>query len=228
MRPRRLVALSLVVNALLLAGAGVWLVRRLRHQPTDSGRLYAEARRSQLEALGAEGATMEVFLGDSVTDFGEWSELLGRPVANRGIAGDTTEDVLARLPAVLAVRPRQVYLMIGINDLLRGDPVDQVAARHADIVARLRAGGIDRVVVQALLPINPGLARVSLDNPTIAAFNAKLPGAVDVATGLRNPAGELDARFTLDGLHLNGPGYRAWADALLALPRTDASHILIR
>lgn len=39
-----------------------------------------------------------VFIGDSITDGGEWNELLGRnDVVNRGIIGDTTNGVLNRL-----------------------------------------------------------------------------------------------------------------------------------
>ncbi|MGL4621995.1 MAG: GDSL-type esterase/lipase family protein, partial [Chroococcidiopsis sp.] len=43
-----------------------------------------------------------VFLGDSITDECEWSELLENPhVKNRGISGDTTMGVLNRLEDIV-------------------------------------------------------------------------------------------------------------------------------
>jgi lysophospholipase L1-like esterase len=47
-------------------------------------------------------------LGDSITDEGEWTELLGFNVKNRGISGDTIERILHRLDTILESKPKQI------------------------------------------------------------------------------------------------------------------------
>ena len=51
-----------------------------------------------------------VFLGNSITDIGEWSEIWQNPtVKNRGISGDITFGVLARLDEVLSSKPKKLF-----------------------------------------------------------------------------------------------------------------------
>lgn len=62
-----------------------------------------------------------IFLGNSITNGGEWAELLGNPHAkNRGISGDTTQGVLDRLSTITKGKPSKIFLLIGTNDLSRG------------------------------------------------------------------------------------------------------------
>ena len=214
---RLLLALSLMVN---LAIAGFLVYRWATRPPPDrSGYDYRESRVTLLRVLSSQHEL--VLLGDSLTDWGEWPELLGRPVANRGIAGDTTEDVRARLGDVLATRPKTIAMMVGVNDLLRGGTEkgtgDGVLALVEEI--RKQAPGT-RLLVQSLLPVRaPGDGEL---NARIARINARLAeGAtaggyryLDIAHALRGTDGRLEQRFTLDGLHLSGEGYRAWAGVL--------------
>ena len=60
-----------------------------------------------------------VFLGNSITAGGnDWSERLNIPnIKNRGIGGDTTDGVIARLDEIIYFKPKAVFLLIGINDL---------------------------------------------------------------------------------------------------------------
>jgi len=74
-------------------------------------------KKSQFEKLPKCQSDI-IMLGDSITDEGEWTELLGLNVKNRGISGDTTERILHRLNSILESKPKQVFLMIGINDLI--------------------------------------------------------------------------------------------------------------
>ena len=60
---------------------------------------YYEKKNSQFEFLKKSDKQYRfVMRGDSITDHGEWNELLGREdVINRGIGGDTTYGVLKRI-----------------------------------------------------------------------------------------------------------------------------------
>jgi lysophospholipase L1-like esterase len=150
-----------------------------------------------------DGPTV-VMLGDSISDWGQWAELLGQPVANRGLAGDTSSGVLARVSGVPR-SARVVFLMIGTNDLGMGRPVNEVAANTRQIVAALPG----RVVVQSVLfRSNPAVdGRIAKLNAANAAFcRSGACDYLDVEAAVRpHMAG------SLDGLHLTGAAYEAWA-----------------
>ena len=65
---------------------------------------YYEARAALFRELN--GMPDIVMLGDSLTEWGNWHELVPEfRVINRGIAGDTSSGVLDRLEEVIARRP---------------------------------------------------------------------------------------------------------------------------
>ena len=57
-------------------------------------------------------------LGDSLTEWGNWHELVPEfRIINPGIGGDTSSGVLDRLQEVIGRRPKVVFVMIGTNDI---------------------------------------------------------------------------------------------------------------
>ena len=213
--------MSLAANAALV---GTWAMRRARvgERPPSRERARAELFHDLATAPVQRDV---VALGDSLTDRGEWWELLGRPVANRGVAGDTVEAVRARLDDVVALAPRTVLLQIGINDLLAGTPPEALVVRHAQLVGELRRRlPRARIVVESLLPIrDEAVARdAALTTATVQRANALLQPAATAAGAewldafgpLADATGQLDPRYASDGLHLSAAGYRTWAAAL--------------
>ena len=79
------------------------------------------------------------------------ARMLGEPVINAGVAGDTTARALRRLDAdVLAHDPRIVLLTLGGNDLKNSVPLEEAFANLEQIVTRIQdrgalvvVGGID-------------------------------------------------------------------------------------
>ncbi|TMQ11199.1 MAG: hypothetical protein E6J91_23850 [Deltaproteobacteria bacterium] len=133
----------------------------------------------------------------------------------------------ARLDDVVALDPRTVFVLVGINDLLAGAAPEALAARHVALVAELRRRlPRARIVVESLLPIRDELVarEAALTSATVRGANALLErgataaGAewLDVAAGLADATGELDRRYAGDGVHLSAAGYRAWAAILRA------------
>ena len=95
-------------------------------------------RATLFEALPTSKSDI-IFLGNSITNGGEWAELLGNPHAkNRGISGDTTNGVLDRLHVITAGKPSKVFLLIGTNDLSGGLSVDSIAKNIETIVKRIK------------------------------------------------------------------------------------------
>jgi lysophospholipase L1-like esterase len=234
MRLSKLLVGSLAVNVLLGGLVVTRVVGRLARRSTPAPSEVAIAPTEQLEGLAVAGdadrsprTQMDVvMLGDSLTQRTDWSALLGRPIANRGVSGDTIELVRRRLGAVVALRPKVLFLLIGINDLLGGTPPERVAEQHAQLVKEIRTRLPEtRVVVEALLPVREALLRTQdefVSAATVVKTNALIakanggptPDWLDANSLLADSSGQLDSRFTSDGLHLSGAGYRVWADEL--------------
>ena len=113
---------SIGANVVFVALAILYFIRReavTREAERREAIMYAQ-RASRFESLPPVRRGT-VFLGDSLTAGGEWAEMFGDPtLMNRGIPGETTRGVLARLDPITAGAPAKVFLMIGTNDLFRG------------------------------------------------------------------------------------------------------------
>src|SRR5882672_7029633 len=78
---------------------------------------YQDYRRGLFALSKIESASI-VMLGDSLTEGAPWRELTGcLSLVNRGIGGDTTTRLRGRLDEVLKLKPRAIFLMIGVNDI---------------------------------------------------------------------------------------------------------------
>jgi len=105
------------------------------------------------------GENRVVFLGDQITE--NWGSgaapfFPGKPYLNRGIAGQTTPQMLVRFQQdVIALKPKVVVILAGTNDLagLTG-PATQgtVAENFTSMVDLARFHGI-RVVLASLTPV---------------------------------------------------------------------------
>jgi len=180
---------------------------------------------------GSSADNPSVFIGDSITEFCELDEVLGVPVLNRGISSDTTVDVLNRLDDVLALHPRAIYLMIGINDALERSTVSAAAERYQRILQTIRsASPATRIYLQSVLPVltstamvkSLGRSRAARLNPWIREMNKRISSYadhqsvfyIDIHDDLLEN-NELAPRFTVDGVHLSGAGYGVWKQRIL-------------
>ncbi len=165
-----------------------------------------------------------LFLGDSLTAFGPWSQLFPElsNAVNRGIPGNTARDVRGRLEAVLALEPRAVVFMIGTNDLIQGRAVPDILADVRSIVTRFLAA-FARLSLLAVLPVREAddlvfagfNARALVYNVELRALAAELSVPfVDFRAAFTDAAGELSAELTYDGVHLQPLAYALWSREL--------------
>jgi lysophospholipase L1-like esterase len=168
------------------------------------------------------GTAEIVMLGDSLTEWGNWNELLpGLSLINRGIGGDTSAGVLARLKEIAQRNPKTVVLMIGINDILQDIPPELVAVNIKQIVRWLRKNEI-RVVLQSVLLMDVTAGRRA--NRRIKRLNTLICHIAEDESSqfldlnpVLAPNGTLPPDLTRDGLHLAGRGYILWAESLRPL-----------
>jgi lysophospholipase L1-like esterase len=168
-----------------------------------------------------------VWLGDSITDGGEWSELFpGIKTLNRGVSSDNTFGILNRLYEVIRRKPAKIFLLIGINDIARNIPDSVILRNYKKIVDSLQQQTPQtKLYVQSILPTNNEFTTFkNHQNKTehILFLNEALKkicaekkiNFVDLYNNFINAEGKMDKRFTNDGLHLTGEGYQQWKAVL--------------
>lgn len=168
-----------------------------------------------------------VFLGNSITDYNEWNELLQLPNArNRGISGDITFGVLERLQEIIDGQPSKIFILIGINDISRNIPDEVIIDNYKKIISRIKKGTPRTdVFVQSILPVNNTFNKYpnhyNKDEHILAVNQAikrlaEVEGVtfINIHDSFLDSEGRLDSKYTYEGLHLNAEGYKLWARIL--------------
>lgn len=168
-----------------------------------------------------------IFLGNSITDGGEWSEMFNDlKVKNRGISGDFAIGVLNRLDEVYNRKPAKVFLLIGVNDLARNTTVDSIVKNITWIASLLKEKSpLTKLYVQSIFPVNEKLGKfgghtkkkAEILQVNKALFDSAVKyhyNYVDVFSALADSTGRLNTDYTNDGLHLTGPGYLKWKEVV--------------
>ena len=166
-----------------------------------------------------------IFLGNSITEFGDWQKLLSDPsVINRGIAGDNTFGVLARLEDVNIRQPSKLFIKIGINDISQNIPVEIIVKNILAIVERVRAKSpATKIYVHSILPTNDNVKNEYPEafnkNDQVRMVNGQLSQKaktnkfiyIDLDKEFKDKEGKLNVEYAeSDGLHLNEVGYQTW------------------
>jgi lysophospholipase L1-like esterase len=174
------------------------------------------------------GEDRVVFFGDQITDF--WSSdekpfFPGKPWLNRGIAGQTTDQMLIRFRQdVIALQPKVVVILAGLNDVagIHGVLSEQVVMDNLTSMAELARANRIRVVLASLTPVCDCFSnqtsrrrlqeRISEINELIEDY-AKHTGAVylDYFSALAD-GNDFKKTLTKDGVIPNEAGYKVMAD----------------
>ena len=164
-----------------------------------------------------------VFYGDSITD--AWVKnggtfFPGKPYVNRGISGQTTEQMVVRFRQdVINLHPTAVVILAGTNDIA-GNTGPETQAMIEDnfrsMVDLARANNI-RVVLASVLPAAGYPWKPSAGNPAekIRALNDWLKSYaasqkityLDYYSAMAGPDGGMKPGISIDGVHPNAAGY---------------------
>ncbi|MCT7986202.1 SGNH/GDSL hydrolase family protein [Laspinema sp. A4] len=187
----------------------------------------------EAEAIAANPPErLGVLAGDSIS---LWfpPELLPpqRTWLNQGISGEVSSGLLKRLSLFDNSDPEVIFVMIGINDLIRGiSPSEVVENQRAIVRDLIWVHPNARIVVQSILPHSgagstwEGRDRLlSIPNEQIRDINRQLAAIaseegvefLDLYPIFSDSQGNLRLDLTTDGLHLNEQGYLVWRTALM-------------
>ncbi|SMG40726.1 GDSL-type esterase/lipase family protein [Sphingobacterium psychroaquaticum] len=218
---------KLLVLCALLSFIGTRAQDKLKLS-ADSGyhNWYYESREKLYQGLKDRSYDV-VFFGNSITERGPWQELIGRKykVGNRGIGGDNTFGMKARIADVAKLKPKKIFLMMGINDVGRGLPTAWSLKNYEEVIQTIQQiSPRTKIYVQSTLPLNEkvlkydylfhkeAMVRALNDGVLKLAQRYKLT-YVDVKEVLADDH-VLKADYTMDGIHINTDGYLVWVKYL--------------
>lgn len=183
---------------------------------------YYHQRKTLFETL-PHSSNEVVFVGNSITDGGEWNEMFGdKRIKNRGISGDITAGVIYRIHEIVKRKPAKVFLLIGTNDLARGVSADSVAKNILLMANYIKQESPStKLFVQSILPVNNVYGKFgghTNKTDAILKVNSLLSSQaasngytfVNLYPYFLNQQGKMDTQYSNDGLHLMGAGYMLW------------------
>lgn len=182
-------------------------------------------RASLFEKLSVDSTDI-VFLGNSITNGAEWTELFQNiNIKNRGISGDICQGVYDRLKCITDGKPSKIFLLIGINDMARGTSIDSIVDATQKIIEKIQTESpYTKIYLQSVLPVNDCFGMFqghTKQKENIKPLNEKLEQLaitkkatfIDLYSHFIVPNTPLmDPRYTNDGLHLLGEGYIKWVE----------------
>ena len=192
---------------------------------TDTTPFIPEHRQPRLNQFAKEPIVTGriIFLGNSITEMGNWKKVLNdTTVINRGIGGDITYGVLKRLKDITDRQPSKVFILIGINDIGKDIPDAVIADNYLKIVREIHSKCPEtKIYVQSVLPVNPTLPHFPQHydkEEHVLAVNKLLKanaGAgnytfVDIFHLFVDADGRLNSQYTYEGLHLKPPAFDIW------------------
>ncbi|MBU0764576.1 MAG: G-D-S-L family lipolytic protein [Bacteroidetes bacterium] len=162
-----------------------------------------------------------VFLGNSISDNCDWYELFRDcRIKNRGVDTDIIDGVIERLDEVVRSKPKQIFLMIGTNDLKVKKDVALVLSDYERLIKLIIEKTPEtELFIQSVLPTYHDLKRKNSDiieiNKGLIELSQKYDlQYIELFDLFLNENQELDTAYSFDGLHVNGKAYLIWKKAI--------------
>lgn len=237
---KTLLGMMIALNLLFLMVFALWLFKKINPPSARTENRITQQRKNQprlayqtpyyytqVAHFASLPTSREdiILLGDSLTDQGRWNELSKNPhLKNRGISGDTTDGIINRIDRIVAGQPKKIFILIGANDFWQEKkPIADLIGNYKVILDTLQQKAPNtKVYVQSLLPVNNTNFDISLDNSTLSECNRQLEQLVknypyqyiNLYPHLLNKEGQLDLKYTTDGVHLKAQGYFVWKNLI--------------
>ncbi len=172
-----------------------------------------------------------VFVGNSITEGGQWKKLLkDSTIINRGISGDNTFGLLARVSEIIKLKPSKLFILIGTNDLSRNIPDEAIIENIFTFLSKIKGGSPNtKIFVQSILPINETIkifpqqfkdngSHILIINDQLSRYADRMRYTyIDLYNKFLDEQGKMKTTYTTDGLHLNEAGYQRWVEVLKTL-----------
>ena len=167
-----------------------------------------------------------LFVGDSITEGCNWKTVLHRDdVWGYGIGGDKTFGITHRMNMISAVKPRKLFILIGVNDIRSGWTIEETLANYELLLKACQTQLPNTLIyIQSVMPMNFNIHSNEFvdSNAWVILLNTKIKRLaekynyqyIDLYPKMLDQNGMLFASYSDDGLHLNVTGHQAWAKLL--------------
>lgn len=173
---------------------------------------------SEIKASNQQGYEI-CLLGDSLIEYWKIEAFGNNKCFNAGVGDATTEDVLHQLQDNLLHASFQTYVIIlGTNDVKYGYTADKTADNLLHIVNDIKSHNPEAVIIYLTIPSVNG--RWDRKNSALEARNKVIHNTLQEGVYilpldfLKDRKGNLDANYTIDGLHFSEDAYKIIEDKL--------------
>ena len=222
MKNRKIILIPVVSLGIILISFVAF--RRIRTNRIVNG-YFKEARWHELKNLHAtykKQGHLTVFFGNSITEQLKFFLPESDSLFNMGISGDFSEGLIKRLDNVTRLKPDNLFIKIGINDIVERVPLSKIKTNYLQILDRVASECPDtKIYIQSTLPTRDlkSFFRSSKDiNKIVMKLNLFLKMQaqerkitfIDLYPDFADENNEMKQELTTDGVHLNETGYNIW------------------
>jgi len=167
-----------------------------------------------------------VFLGDSITERFPLEEFFDNlPVINSGVGGDQTTDLLESINTRVSIyNPTKVFVLIGTNDINTGRSNDEIVKNIQKIIKEINKSRPHATIfLQSIYPVN-NTDDEKIDRELVGKRNnedikkinndlkkyceqKELCTYINMFDQLIDNDGNLELKYTTEGLHISNLGY---------------------
>jgi lysophospholipase L1-like esterase len=226
MRRNRYIGFIVLVCALIYFSFHIYVQLKSKHEVSRTlSSMHYQDMLSSFNDSEIDSNSI-IFIGNSLIEGFDLSQFNNPHVVNRGISGDFTRGVIARMDGILKKHPKKMFIEIGINDLIEKVPLETMYSNYDTIIEKIiHASPHTQIYVHSLLPtmlngsIITSAAKV---NERIIKFNAFLVTLsseyhctyIDTWSHFAMKDNSMNPTLTTDGVHLTVQGYKIWVSLI--------------
>lgn len=165
-----------------------------------------------------------VFFGDSITEGLKIFGFFKQDVV-LGINSLSTLNASNHIEEITMLDPSKVFILIGINDLWGGDPVNDYIKRYEKFIIDLKLKCPDtKIYIQSLFPVSVNALKRNqqINNKIIDEANLSLKDMakrqainyIDINSTFKDDVGNMKSEYTNDGVHVIVNYYPIWTGIL--------------
>jgi lysophospholipase L1-like esterase len=201
--------------------------RLITHLPATQKANWSQVmagKKRELSSRWQDSRPLVILAGDSQIEWGNWYDFFAGAwaVRNCGLSSAKIADVTELVSAIGDSHPKMVVLMCGVNSLSRQESPDDCLRDYEDLLAAVRSHlQPESTLVLSVMPVRESAVDGAAHqlNVMINQFNTRLAACcrqhqvdfLNVNPAVTGANGGLADELTVDGLHLNGDGYRRLA-----------------
>lgn len=162
-----------------------------------------------------------ILLGDSIIERGQSFELIEfESLSNLGVGGNTVTDINNRIDYIISLRPKVVFIMIGINDIFNNTDTESIFTTYKLIINKLITNNITPQIMSTL-KVGSNQINFKEKNNNVEILNSLLKKYCEdnliefIDLNLIFSYGnKLFETYTNDGVHLNSDGIKYLSNIL--------------